>query len=226
MAGLTVTNTNTLSLLSILNKTAAAQSNTLTRLTTGIKINSGKDDPAGLIAMRSLESELTAVNASLINNERTDSMLGVAESALNEVASLLDEIVDLSVSSANEDGISNSEVAANQEQVDQAIAAIDRIIGTTEFNGKKLLDGSLGINVTGVTATEITDVRVSSRDSNSSSTTLNVDVSAAASQANFSLATTSATAATTITVQGKDGTATYDIAAGENLSAISARINA
>lgn len=222
--GLTLTNVNTLSLLNILNRTSNEQSNSLTRLSTGSRINVGKDDPAGLIASRSLESELTAVNAALTNNQRTDSLLSVADKSLNEVSSLLGEIQNLALASANQDGISADEVAANQAQIDNALEAIDRIIGSTEFNGKKLLDGSLGINTTGVDSTKLSDVRVFSRPA--SSTDLTVSVSGAASQAVFQVATTSASADATISVQGKDGTATFDILAGENLSSVAAKINA
>ena len=62
---LTVTNTNTLSLLNILNRNSAAQANTFKQLTTGLRINAGKDDPAGLIALSMLNAELTAVNIRL-----------------------------------------------------------------------------------------------------------------------------------------------------------------
>ncbi|MCH8879255.1 MAG: flagellin, partial [Planctomycetes bacterium] len=55
--GLTVTNTNTFQLLSILNRTAKAQSNVITQLSTGLRINRGADDPAGLIALMSLRAE-------------------------------------------------------------------------------------------------------------------------------------------------------------------------
>lgn len=221
--GLTLTNVNTLSLLNILNKTTADQSTSLTRLSTGSRINVGKDDPAGLIAVNSLQSELTNVNASITNNQRTDSVLSVADKALNEVTGLLDDVQSLALASANQDGLSASEVAANQAQIDNALEAIDRIVGSTEFNGKKLLDGSLGINTTGVDSTKLTDVRVYNRPS--SSTNLTVSVTGAASQAGFTLATTSASADATISVQGKDGTATFDIQAGENLSSVAAKIN-
>ena len=222
--GLTLTNINTLSLLNILNRTSANQSNSLTRLSTGSRINSGKDDPAGLIAVRSLDTELTAVNAALTNNQRTDSMLSVADKSLNEVASLVNEIEALAVSSANKDGLSADEIAANQAQVDNALAAIDRIIGTTQFNGKKLLDGSFGVNSSGVDSTKITDLKVFSRVTDS--TNLTVSVTGAASQATFALAGAVATADTSISVQGKDGTATFEIATGEALSAVEAKINA
>jgi len=142
---LTVTNTNTILLLNILNRHNAAQQNTLTQLTTGKRINAGKDDPAGLIALSSLNAELTAVNASLTNNQRTDAMLGVADASFGEIATLLSEIETLVVASTSDANLTASEVAANQSQIDDALTAIDRIVNTTNFNGKKLLDGTFSI---------------------------------------------------------------------------------
>ena len=224
---LTITNTNTLSLLNILNRTSQAQSDSLLRLSTGRRINRGSDDPAGLIALRSLENELTGVNAAIASNQRTNSVLGVADAAMTEIASLLTEIKSLAQSSTNSAGLSGSEIAANQAQIDNAIVAIDRIVRTTEFNGRKLLDGTQSINVSGVTATEITDIQVFNRDPDSTSTTLAVSVTTAAAQAVLTgYATTSATAATTISIQGKLGTAVIDIAIGDNLSAVASKINA
>lgn len=222
---LTVTNTNSLSLLNILNRTSNAQSETLQRLSTGSKINKGSDNPAGLIASRALQTELTAAEGAIANNQRTDSMLSVADKALNEVSSLITEIKSLATQSANKDGISNDELAANQSQIDSALSAIDRIVGSTQFNGKKLLDGSLGINVSGVDGTKISDLKVFSRDPNAS-TALDVAVGTAATKATLSLATTSASSNTSISIQGKTGTAVIDIQAGENLSSVLAKINA
>ena len=102
---ITVNNLNSLKLLNILDRTSFDQSNTLTQMSTGSKINAGRDDPAGLIAMRGLETELRAVDASITNNQRTNSMLSVMDKALGEVATLLNEIKDLAISSANEDGL-------------------------------------------------------------------------------------------------------------------------
>jgi flagellin len=223
--GLTVTNINTLSLLNILNRTSADQSQSLTRLSTGSRINRGADDPAGLIASRVLDTELTAVNAAITNNQRTDSMLNVAEKAINEVSGLINEIKSLAIQSANEDGISADEVAANQAQIDEALTAINRIIGSAEFNGKKLLDGSLGITTTGVDTTKLSDLRVFSRDPNAA-TSLTVALNTAATQANASLATTSAASDTSVQIQGRNGSVTINVTAGEALSSVEAKIDA
>lgn len=223
---LTITNANTLNLLNILNRTSAAQTNTMMRLSTGQRINRGADDPAGLIALQSLNSELTSVDAAIESTQRTDAMLGVADSALAEISDLLSEIQSLAAASSNSAGLTASEIATNQAQIDNAIASIDRIVRTTEFNGKKLLDGSLGINVTGVDSTYITDVRVYSRDPSASSNTVNVTVnSVAARAAATGLATNSASEATTIEIKGKLGTQIIEVAADENLSSIAAKIN-
>jgi flagellin len=223
--GLTVTNLNTLSLLNILNRTSSAQSDTLTRLSTGSKINRGSDNPAGLIASRALDLELTAANAAIANNQRTDSLLNVADKSLNEVTSLVNEIKSLAIASANKDGVSADELAANQAQVDEALTAIDRIIGTTAFNGKKLLDGSLAVSVGGVDATKISDLKVYSRDPNAA-TSLTVTLNSAATQGTATLATTSATTSTSVSITGKLGGATINVLAGENLSSVVAKIDA
>lgn len=224
--GLTVNNINTLNLLNIVNRTSNRQSDVLTRLSTGARINRGADDPAGLIALRSLESEITATDASISSNQRTDAILNVADQALGEVSSLLGQIQSLAQASANSAGLSADELAANQSQIDNAISAIDRIIGSTQFNGRKLLDGSLAINTSGVDSDDITDVRVFNRDSGSTSQSLTVRLDSAAERAAMTgFATSSATTATTISIQGRLGTAVIEVAAGENLSSITAKIN-
>lgn len=224
---LTVTNTNTLRLLNILNSTATSQSNSLTRLSTGTRLNRGADDPAGLIASRSIDTELTSVNAALSNNQRTDAILNVADSAIGQISGLLNEVSKLAQASSNAAGLSADELAANQSQIDNILQSIDRIVGTTQFNGKKLLDGSQKINTSGINGSEISDVRIFSRDSSSSSTTITVNVTNSATQASLvSYATTSAASDTTISVQGKLGSAVIAITAGENLSSVAAKINA
>ncbi|QOJ13192.1 MAG: hypothetical protein HRU75_00450 [Planctomycetia bacterium] len=223
---LTVNNGNTLNLLNILNRTSADQSQALTRLSTGSKINRGADDPAGLIALKSLETELTSVDAALTSNQRTDAILSVADNALGQVSGLLKEIQSLAQASANSAGLSADELAANQSQIDNAISSIDRIIRTTSFNGKRLLDGSQGVSVSGVNAANITDVKVYNRDAAATSTSLTVAVTSAAEQAQINnYATTSAASNTSVSISGKLGTAVINIEAGANLSAVAAQIN-
>ena len=223
---MTVNNVSTLSLLNILNRTSTAQQDAMTKLATGKKINSGADDPAGLMAVTALTSQLTAVNAGIQSNQRTDAILGVADGALTQISTLLNDIQNLSNQSSNSAGLSADELAANQAQVDDAVASIDRIVQSTQFNGKRLLDGSLGINSEVGTAGAITDVKVFSRKSGSDDVTLTVKLDSAASAAVVtSVMTTSTSSDSTFSVQGKLGTAVITALSTENVSSVAAKIN-
>jgi len=224
--GLTVNNVTTLSLLNILNRTTTAQENVLYRMATGHKINRGADDPAGLLALASLDSELTAVNAGIQSNQRTDALLGVADGALGQISSLLEDIQTLANQSSNDAGLTADELAANQAQIDDAISSIDRIVRNTQFNGLKLLDGSRAINTTVGTAGAITDVKVYSRRAGNDNTTLTVERESAASNAVVtSVMTTTTTEDTTFSVQGKLGTAVIEALSTENVSSVAYKIN-
>jgi flagellin len=226
---MTINNVGTLTLLNLLNKTSNLQANTMQQMSTGQKVNRGADDPAGLLALSKLNSELTATNAGIQSNQRTDAMLGVADNALSEVSNLMTDIQRLANETANSAGLSAEEIAANQSQIDDALASIDRIVSNTNFNGKKLLDGSLGI-ASSLSGTTISDVKVFSRNAaNTGTTTLVVHrVSAAttASATAFNNVTATSTAATagTFQVQGKLGSAVIAYTSGENLTSIRAKI--
>src|SRR4051812_8501174 len=115
----------------------------LTRLSTGLRINTGKDDPAGLIASEVLGADITSTQKAVTNNERANQIIGTADSALGQVSSLLNDIRGLVSEAANTGALSDDQIAANQLQVDSSLEAIDRISQTTAFQGRRLLDGSL-----------------------------------------------------------------------------------
>ena len=100
---MTVINTNVSSLVAQTNLSRANnQLNTaLTRLSTGLKINSGADDPAGLIASQDLQSDIIGVNAGISNSQQANSLIATADSALGQVSTLLDNIRGLVSQSAN-----------------------------------------------------------------------------------------------------------------------------
>ena len=172
--GLTITNTSSLQLLNILNRNSLLQANTLTQLATGFRINKGSDDPAGLIASSVLSAELTAIDAALGNNQRTDSLLTVADGGIGEISTLLTEIESLVAQSTSSSGLSAAELSANQAQIDNALEAIDRIVNTTTFNGLRLLDGTNAIETTGVDSTRISSLKVYSRSQSTTDATITV----------------------------------------------------
>ncbi len=226
---LTINNTNTLSLLNILNRTTNAQSTSLQRLSTGFKINKGADDPAGLIAVQSLNSELKAVDSAISNGQRANSVLDVADGALTEVSSLLGDIESLAAASTSSGGLSASEVAANQSQIDSAVDALDRIIRTTQFNGSRLLDGTQSIRATASNTAKVQNVKVFSRPSNTSNQTFAVDVTAAGTVASatlgsFTAADSTDVSAATFSIAGSTGTATITVSGTDTLANVRDKI--
>ncbi len=122
----------------------------LERLSTGLRINRGKDDPAGLIASENLRSEKAAIGAAIKNAERADQVANIAEGGLSEVSGLLSELQGLITSSANTAGLSTEEKEANQLKIDSILQTIDRLASATSFQGTKLLNGNFGYSVTDV----------------------------------------------------------------------------
>src|SRR4051794_9838279 len=118
-------------------------SETLQRLSTGLRINRGADDPAGLIASEGLRSEMSGITQAIDNSQRASNVISTTEGALSEVASLLLNVKDLVVEAANGGALSADEIKANQLQVDSAIQSITRISNTSTFAGLKLLNGNL-----------------------------------------------------------------------------------
>jgi flagellin len=142
-------NTNVSSLIAqkTLGRSNSQLQETLTRLSTGLRINAGKDDPAGLIASENLRRDITSANKAISNTERAAQLISTADSALGQISNLLNDIRGLVVEAANSGVLSDEQIAANQLQVDSSLEAIDRIAQVTTFQGRKLLDGSLDFQV-------------------------------------------------------------------------------
>src|SRR5579863_781622 len=126
-------NTNVASLIAqnSLTKTQGQLNQSLERLSTGLRINSGADDPAGLIASQNLKSEMSGLQSALSNSTEAQNVISTADGALSEVESLLNDINGLVVQSSNSGALSTSELQANQLQIDSDVQAITRIAGTT-----------------------------------------------------------------------------------------------
>ena len=129
---------------------------TLQRLSSGLRINRGADDPAGLIASETLRAEMASITKAISNTERASNVIATTEGSLNEVANLLIDIKGLIVEAANAGALSRQEIEANQLQVDSAIASITRIANSTTFAGQHLLNGNLSYNMSGVATSAVT----------------------------------------------------------------------
>ena len=169
-------NTNVSSILGqrVLGQNNASLGVSLERLSTGLRISRGKDDPAGLIASENLRAEKSALTAAIGNAERADQVVNIAEGGLQEVASLLTELDGLVTTTANTAGLSNEEKLANQLQIDSILQSIDRIASSTSFQGIKLLNGNFDYTTTGV-SDQLSTFKVNGAKLNQG-TSLDVDV--------------------------------------------------
>src|SRR5262245_46244527 len=140
-----VINTNVMSLNAQRNLTTSgsAMATAIQRLSSGLRINSAKDDAAGLAISDRMTTQISGLNQAARNANDGISLAQTTEGALQEVTNNLQRIRELAVQSANATNSDSDRLALNQE-VAQRIAEIDRIAGQTSFNGRKVLDGSFG----------------------------------------------------------------------------------
>ena len=215
-------NTNVSSLVAQnrLNRTNNDLQTSLTRLSTGLRINTGKDDPAGLIASEALRSDITSINKAISNTQRASQIIATADSALGQVSSLLNDVRGLVTEAANSGALSDDEIAANQLQIDSSLEAINRIAQTTTFQGRRLLDGSLDFITQGGSGFgTVSDLKIDQANLGASgSISVEVDINQAASKAsviNTGIAATGTAANSTGTITfgtpTPDGEATIQV---------------
>jgi flagellin len=148
------TNTSAMSALRNLSSTGAELSKTTTRLSTGMRINSGADDPSGLIASEGYRAQLSSMDAALRNNTDAMNYAKTAEAGLDEVSRLLRDARSLAVANGNST-LDSTQKQANQTQLNNMLESIDRISSNTQYGSKKLLNGSAGATASVVNAVAV-----------------------------------------------------------------------
>jgi len=141
------TNILGLAALSNLRQVTSQMQLCLTRLSTGLRINTGADDPAGLIAAMHLDTEIVNLQAEMSGAARTGCMLATADAGAGEIGQSLAELRGLLTASANSGAMTDDEIAANQVQIDALVAGIEQTADSTTFAGQKLLEGKLGFDL-------------------------------------------------------------------------------
>lgn len=135
--------------LRILGINQAERNTALERLSTGLRINRGSDDPAGLVSSEAISAALASLEAESRSLDRSQAVVNTAEGAISEISGLLIEAEGLAVTAANTGGMSEAEREALQMEMDSILQTVDRLASTAEFNGQKLLDGTFGVPLGG-----------------------------------------------------------------------------
>ena len=225
-------NTNVQSMIAerILNHNKGALNTALERLSTGLRINRGKDDPAGLIASENLRSEIKATGAAINNAERADQVVNIAESGLQEVSGLLEELQGLITATASSAGLSKEERDANQLQIDSILQTIDRVSSATSFQGIKLLNGNFDFKTSGV-STGISDYKINSAKFANGSLAVDVQITQSAQFGGLLMSvggtqlTLSGNEQFVIDVSGAKGSREFTFSHGATLNTIMSTIN-
>jgi flagellin len=192
----------------------------LQRLSTGYRINSAKDDAAGLQISNRLSAQVSGLNVATRNANDGISLMQTAEGALQQSTNILQRVRDLSLQSANGSNGATERKALNQE-VTQLKNELDRIANTTTFAGKKLLDGSFGTSAFQVGAAANETISVSLADAGA--TSLKGDYFTQSGTAFTGTATASGSVTVTINTAGAAGGATavkFDVASGATAASV------
>ncbi len=218
-----------------LNRSGLDLQTRLERLSTGLRINRGKDDPAGLIISERLGTDISSIQQAIKNGERASAVIATTEGSLTEITDLLNSIKALAVEAANTGALSDEEREANQLQINSAIASITRISNTASFGGLKLLDGSLDYITSGITTTEISNANITAASFISSSTiNVDVDVLSSAQKGNLylngdnsSVPGTNGTilSSTTIQIRGPEGVRELLLTSGQTFDDVVDAVN-
>jgi flagellin len=215
------TNISALAAQGSLRKTGLAQATSMERLSTGIRINSAKDDAAGLAISTRMTANIRGISAAIRNANDGISLTQTAEGSLNAIQDNLQRIRELAVQSANTGNNSSDRSAMNAEAT-QLIAEIDRVASNSAFNGIKLLDGSFQNQSLQVGAGNDVNDRITISIGNAKSSALGVGSGSSFNTTTTALAVSTAaiTPAGSVTINGYNvGTTTTDGVSSVNASA-------
>jgi flagellin len=200
MAAIINTNVIALNAQRNLNSSQNALATTLQRLSSGLRINSAKDDAAGLAISERMSSQIRGLNQAVRNANDGISMSQTAEGALGEIGNNLQRIRELAVQSRNASNSVSDRTALNNE-VQQIKAEIDRVASTTAFNGIKLIDGSFTNQAFQVGANVGETINISSL-ANAQSASLGTTTTTTANVTGVVIATPAAITAGDLTING------------------------
>ena len=241
MASTINTNISSMTAQRNLSQSQGSLATSMQRLSSGLRINSAKDDAAGLAIADRMTSQIRGSTQAARNANDGISLAQVAEGALGAAGTILQRVRELAVQSANATNSASDRAALNAE-VGQLTSELDRIAKSTEFNGQKLLDGSFGSatfqvgananqSITATTANFSTNKYGNNRIGSVAAATAGAAgdlVTGSALGATPTLAglTTSAILGDTLTINGSLGTSTATVTAKDSAKTVAASINA
>jgi len=212
-----IINTNIASLTAQrnLNTSQSSLATSLQRLSSGLRINSAKDDAAGLAISERFTTQIRGLNQAIRNANDGVSFAQTAEGALSTSGDAMQRIRELAVQSINDTNSSSDRQALNNE-VSQLIAEVNRIANSTQFNGQNILDGTSSTLTFQVGANQGQVIQVSGVDSRTSQLGARISTSGSISATNLALAVT----ANNLVVNGNTVDLTGDVTINDVIGSI------
>ncbi len=223
MASIINTNISSLTAQRNLSANQSSLNSSIQRLSSGLRINSAKDDAAGLAISERFTTQIRGLDQAARNANDGISLAQTAEGAMSGAGSILQRVRELAVQSANATNSSGDRQALQQE-VTQLVAELDRIAQTTEFNGQKLLDGTFGTQQFQVGANSNQTITTSTANLRTN-VYGNNQLQAAGAAGTLAAFGSNATSAGTLAINGALGSASIGVAANSTAKANADKIN-
>jgi flagellin len=119
-------------------KTSFDLSKSLQKLSSGLRINTAADDPAGLVISEQLRAQVSGLKMAVRNSQEASNLVGITEGALVEINDILNSIRALTLHASNTGVVGSDQIAADQAEVDNAVQSIQRIVETTRYAGERI----------------------------------------------------------------------------------------
>ncbi|MEZ5525459.1 MAG: flagellin [Pseudomonadales bacterium] len=228
------TNISSLNAQRNLNNTQSSLSTSLERLSSGLRINSAKDDAAGLAISNRFTSQIRGLNQAIRNANDGISLAQTTEGALQESTNILQRMRELAIQSANSTNSASDRASLNSE-VNQLKQQLDNIANTTEFNGLKVLDGTfttqafqvgananqtISFSIAGASGDKLANNTVNTQNATADQGTASTTDAAA------TLPSANTIAAQTLTISGTLGSGNVSVSAGDSAFTVAAKVNA
>lgn len=199
------------------------------KLSTGQDINSSVDNPAGYIQVQSFRSQIGGIEQAISNSQQAVNYAQTANSALDEVVTLLQNARGLALSSANSATMTSTQIQANQAQLNSIVASVNGIAQNTTYGTIHLLDGSsgtYGVSTSGSNVSNISFTGSFNGNAINQNSTISVQVTTAADQASVAGTATFAAATSTVTTGSFTiNGVTFSTSSGETISELVSAIN-
>lgn len=217
-----------------LGRASRNKASSLAKLSSGLQINQGRDNPAGLVISEYLRAQLGGIQQAVRNSQEAYNTLSIAEGGMNEMSSMLTRMRGLAVASLNTGVAGTGQISANQAELNGMLNTFARTADTTRYAGKPLLNGSQAIDFRASGDTQLLDAagtRIDLVADNADTVALQFsgETSAQAERATVESAAQAGgtlAAETTFTVTGEVGSQEFTFAAGTALSDVAATVDA